>query len=107
MFSDCEIVNGGVPQVTVSGPLNLLLYVNDFSSYKNRESVKLIKEILQKTEEYADMNKLNLKTNKTELIFFLRINSDFGSIVYKNEHYKRVADILVSELKVILNSIGS
>ena len=31
------------------------------------------------------MNKLNLNTNKTELIFFSRNNSDFESIFYKNE----------------------
>ena len=31
------------------------------------------------------MNKLTLKTKKTELIFFSLDNSDFGSIFYKNE----------------------
>ena len=42
-------------------------------------------EILQKTEEYVEINKLTLNTNKTEVIFFSRNNSDFGSIFYKNE----------------------
>ena len=39
-----------------------------------------VTEILQKTEEYVEMNKLTLNTNKIELIFFSRDNSDFGSI---------------------------
>ena len=37
-------------------------------------------EFYKKTEEYLGMNKLNLNTNKTELIFFSRTNSDFVSI---------------------------
>ena len=41
--------------------------------------------ILQKTEEYVEMNQLTLNTNRTELIFFSRDNSDFESIFYKNE----------------------
>ena len=40
MFSVCEIKNYGVPQRSVSGPLILLLNVNDFSSNINtREKV--------------------------------------------------------------------
>ena len=44
-----------------------------------------VTEILQKTEEYVEMNKLTLNTKKAELIFFSRDNLDFGSIFYKNE----------------------
>ena len=44
-----------------------------------------VTEKLQKTEQYVEMKKLTLNTNKTELIFFSRYNSDFGSIIYKNE----------------------
>ena len=87
------------------GSLIFLLYVNDFSSnisttekviqFADDKSIVCcgqkgslhgnVTEILQKTEEYVEMNKLTLNTNKTELIFFSRDNSAFGSMFYKNE----------------------
>ena len=55
------------------------------------------------------MNKLTLNTNKTELIFFSRDESDFGYIFNKNEFLttKKVADILVFKLTRILASMSS
>ena len=59
-----------------------------------------VKPVLQKTEEYPEVNKLNL-TNKFELIIFSRKVSDFGSTFYKN---KNVADTLISKWTGILIS---
>ena len=55
-------------------------------------------EMLQKTEEFIEMNKQTLNTNKTELIFFSRNNSVFGSFFLQKQrshNTKKVADILV------------
>ena len=97
MFSECEIVKHGVKQGTVLGPLIFLFYVNDFSSNVNTTEKVIpfsddtsivccgqksslhgkVMELLQKSEEYVEMNKLALNTNKTELVFFLSDESHF------------------------------
>ena len=67
-------------------------------------------EVLQKTNEYVEMNKLNLNTNKTELIFFSGNNSDFGSIFFTKTKFsqnKKVADISVFKLTEILVALSS
>ena len=110
-----------MPKGTVLGSLIFLLYVNDFSSnisttekviqFADDTSIvccgqkgslhEKVPEILQKAEEYVEMN-----TNKTELIFFSRNSSDFGSIFFtktKFSQHKKVADILVFKLTGILS----
>ena len=106
-----------MPQGTFLRPLIFLLYVNDFSSnisttekviqFADDTSIVCcgqkgslrgkVTEILQKTEEYIELNKLTLNTNKTEFIFFSRKNSDSEYIFYKNEflQHKKVEDIQI------------
>ena len=66
-------------------------------------------EIFQRTEAYIETNKLTLNTNKTELIFFSRDNTDFGSnFVQKlSTHNIKFADILVIKLTGTLVSMSS
>ena len=67
------------------------------------------RKFLQKREEYVEMNKLTVNTNKTEINFFSRDNSDFGSFFTKTKfsQHKKVADILVFKLTGILVSRSS
>ena len=55
------------------------------------------------------MNKLTLNATKTELIFFSRNNSNFGSIFYKKEILitKNVVDTLVVKLTGTVISMSS
>ena len=63
-----------------------------------------------KKQECVEINKLNLNTNKTELIFFSRYYSDFGSVFFYTKEVlitQKVADIWVFKLTGTLISMNS
>ena len=89
--SDWTIINHGVPQGTVLGPLVFILDVNDFGEEMGKSSNVLqiavdtailchekneqclnakAKNVLMETEQYMKQNKLTLNEGKTEIMVF-------------------------------------
>ena len=65
--SDCVVINHGVPQGTVLGPLIFILYVNDFT-----EAVSTNCDVLQLTDDTAILchakNEANLRLRAEETL---------------------------------------
>ena len=104
-FQDCEILNHGVRQGTVLGPLICLFYVNNFSSikFKTEKVIQLTywqwhkycllcKKVayIEKLSNFAESRRVcwdeqtDFEYKKRMNIFLLK-NSDLWSICFKNE----------------------
>ena len=115
------IINHGVPQGTVLGPVIFLLYVNNFSEklenendvvqiaddtsiickFERNENIRQkIEKLLEQTDNYLTENQLTLNADKKEMTFFANYtNSDpefpFKSKVIKPAHACRYLEVQI------------
>ena len=83
IFSDVTVLSSFI---NTTDNINLFADETSIDCFvKGRYLTRKFKGNFTKTEQHVEMNKLTLSTNKTELIFLLRNNSDFISLFYKNE----------------------
>ena len=111
--SDWRIINHGVPQGTVLGPLVFILYVTDFGEEIGKSSKVLqfaddtailchekneqcleakAKKMLMETEQYMKQSKLTLNEGKTEMMVFKNENLPTVNCVEFKSHSLKPID---------------